>query len=846
MATEDGVTRVHLYKQDPQDRGMVQKAKEAVSEQLPKAETKKSDADELDKKDFENAANQAKETVDSMRAQTAEAVTYLQNKLTPSSQDDPEVKDFKQAAKETTGDVKSAVDPKTDKSAGGASKQVADSVYDAAASAAAMVKDAATAVSNKLSPTAQAMERGSGSCAKEERELVRAVDDAEKATVEAAEYVKGRLGERPMTERSANIVRGDVDSATDKLRATEQRTKAGGESLIHEAEDAAVRAKDRVVEGARYVKDRFTAPVTGDERKDREVADKARRTAEEAKDKTVGTAEAAKEKTKGTAEEARERARQTAEEARERTRAMEERAKEEAEDVKERAAKTAEQAKEKASGTYQAAKDKAGELKDRTVETVREAKDKTVETADEVSEGAREQTARLEAEAKGTAARAQAKGQDVVHNVEDAAVRAKDKALETARYIKERFTAPVTGSEHKDREVKESARDKTHETVDAAANKTHRAVDKTADATQQTKRSLEQKTDRAAESTKERAEQAKETAKEKAAQAKQSGESVVEELKGAAVRAEEKVLDSARYVKDRFTAPVTGSQHKDEELKDRAAHTADQVGDKAKETSYEAERKAQEVKHEAGAKTESLEREVEDVAGRLKETVLGSVRYVRDRFTAPVTGDAHKDREVADRATVDGAQAAGVRGDHTAEIAGKKAHDLTQEARARAEESREAARERAGEVRQKGQEAKERTKEEASQLGDELKRSFAAPVAGDENLDREEVVNQDTSRRNGGGFLSAFLPPRDHEAEARREAEAHEQESVFERLKETLEGVPEKIKEEVEEVNRKVHEKAEQWEEEVTPKTPEEALISEGYVPMNTEEVLKLKAEGRM
>jgi ElaB/YqjD/DUF883 family membrane-anchored ribosome-binding protein len=285
MATDAGIARVQLHKTTPEEKGRVQAADGSTRN------------DELDKADFEHATKEVKEYLagepakpskaedkPSVRQQTADAVGYVEGKARPDStevktKEDPEINYLRSAVADTAADVKNKVAPseqdKTTQSSNNEDKSVVDTI-----------KDAASALYNKVVPSAEAMERSRD----------------------------------PHTERAGDAVRHaghDIEHATHDLgvaaRETAESAKESGRYAVDRLGDAKDRSKDYLYDtqrslrnSAQETKERSREYAYEADRSARQAGWEARDAARDTADRAADAARAAGDYTKTKVEEAGE------------------------------------------------------------------------------------------------------------------------------------------------------------------------------------------------------------------------------------------------------------------------------------------------------------------------------------------------------------------------------------------------------------------------------------------------------------------------------------------------------------------------------------------------------------
>ncbi|DBA83553.1 TPA: hypothetical protein ACH3X2_006472 [Trebouxia sp. C0005] len=331
--TSEGVTKVDLHKQqlstkpagqeeelDKEDfQKAAQDAKESVSNTLQSAKEfvvgGSNDADNKMTEQTAQASESAKGTANSARDQTASAVEYVEGQMKTKSdpKEDPEITDFKNAAADTAHEVKKSVKP-DDSTASKDSNQ--KSVLES-------VSDAATAVYNKIVPSAEAKEpsearqhlHNAGDAASHAGkdlktsayELKEAVADSARDYGRKAQDRAQHYGEEARSvspaDQQVDDVKGDLDRystrARDKAEDTYREGKEKGRGVWVSIQDLFGGGKDRAQaaadDGSDYARDRARAaqdrfhrgyentPTGGDIRREGRAA------WENAKDATVDT-----------------------------------------------------------------------------------------------------------------------------------------------------------------------------------------------------------------------------------------------------------------------------------------------------------------------------------------------------------------------------------------------------------------------------------------------------------------------------------------------------------------------------------------------------------------------------
>ncbi|KAL0032155.1 hypothetical protein WJX77_008257 [Trebouxia sp. C0004] len=291
--TSEGVTKVELHKQQlntkPAGQGgeldkedfqkAAQDAKESVSNTLHSAKEfvvgGSNDAENKMTEQTAQASESAKGTANNARDQTASAVEYVEGQMKTKSdpKEDPEITDFKSAAADTAHDVKKSVKP-DDSTASKDSKQ--KSVLES-------VSDAAAAVYNKIVPSAEAKEpsearqhlHNAGDAASDAGkdiktsayELKEAVADSardygRKAQDRAQHYGQEARSVSP-ADQQVDDVKDDLDRystrARDKAEDTYREGKEKGRGVWGSIQDFFGGGKDRAQDASDYGRDRARA-----------------------------------------------------------------------------------------------------------------------------------------------------------------------------------------------------------------------------------------------------------------------------------------------------------------------------------------------------------------------------------------------------------------------------------------------------------------------------------------------------------------------------------------------------------------------------------------------------------
>ncbi|KAK9842223.1 hypothetical protein WJX81_001374 [Elliptochloris bilobata] len=268
------------------------------------------------------------------------------------------------------------------------------------------------------------------------------VDRAVEGTQDAISRNVHKAGDKVqgMFHGAKHATKGKAGEAHAKAPGAEE-IKGEARSALDSAEDAAIRTKDAVVDTAKYIGGRLTAPIGGE-----------------------SEVEAGKRETREAADKAKAHGHGLVDRAREAYGDAKHQVSESVEDAKHRVSQTAEQAKQRA-------REAAERARPHTVEEAERAEGypPSNTAALRASKAGLDREGQARAEAP-TASKMEDKTRGALGSAGDLATRTKDAVVDSAKYIGGRLTAPVGGEESD-----------THGTVEAAKHDAHKTADKVAD-----------------------------------------------------------------------------------------------------------------------------------------------------------------------------------------------------------------------------------------------------------------------------------------------------------------------------------------------------------------------------